>query len=42
MVKGQIPSSSAARPAFGNLPKLNVARLDAGSFPVASNSCFNR
>ena len=38
MVKGQMPNSSAARLAFGNLLKLNVARLDAGSFPVASNS----
>ena len=38
MVKGQISNSSAARPAFGNLFKLNVARLDAGSFPAASNS----
>ena len=38
MVKGQISNSSAARLAFGNLFKLNVARLDAGSFPAASNS----
>ena len=38
MVKGQISNSSAAHPAFGNLFKLNVARLDAGSFPAASNS----
>jgi CxxC motif-containing protein (DUF1111 family) len=40
MVKGQIPSSSGDRPAFGNLFKLNVARLDAGSFPVASSSSY--
>ena len=38
MVKGQISNSSATRLAFGNLFKLNVARLDAGSFPAASNS----
>ena len=38
MVKGQISNRSAARLAFGNLFKLNVARLDAGSFPAASNS----
>ena len=35
MVNLQIPSRSGARPAFGDLLKLNVARLDAGSFPVA-------
>jgi Di-haem oxidoreductase, putative peroxidase len=40
MVKGQIPSSSGDRLAFGNLFKLNVARLDAGSFPVASSSSY--
>ena len=43
MVKGQISNSSAARPAFGNVFKLIVARLDPGSFPAASNSSdFNR
>ena len=38
MVKGRIPNRSAARLAFGNSPKLDVARLDAGTFPVASIS----
>lgn len=38
MVEGRIPSSSAARVALGNSPKLNVARLDAGMLPVASIS----
>ena len=40
MVKAQISNSSAAHPTFGNLFKLNVARLDAGSFPAASISSF--
>ena len=38
MVKGQISNSSAARLAFGDLFKLNVARVGAGSFLAASNS----
>jgi CxxC motif-containing protein (DUF1111 family) len=38
LAKGQRPNSSAAHPAIGNWFKLSVTRLDAGSFPVASNS----
>ena len=38
MVKGQISNSSAARLAFGDLFKLNVARVGAGSFLAVSNS----
>jgi hypothetical protein len=41
MVKGQISNISAAHAAFGNLFKLNVARLDAGSFPIASTSSYS-
>ena len=37
-VKGQISHSLAAHPAFANVFNLNVARLDAGSFPAASIS----
>ncbi len=37
-VKGRISNSSATDPAFGILFKLGVARLNAGSFPAASNS----
>jgi len=40
MVKGQISNSSGARPAFGDFFKLSVARLDAGSFPAASDSSY--
>jgi cytochrome c peroxidase len=43
MVKAKVPNTLAARPAFGNVFKLHVARLDAGSFPAALNSSdFNR
>ena len=38
MVKGQISNSSGARLAFGDLFKLNVAGVGAGSFLAASNS----
>ncbi len=38
MVKAQMANSPAARPAFGNFLKLTVAPINAGSFPVASNS----
>ena len=38
MMTAHISNSSATHPAFGNLFKLNVTRLDAGSFPAASNS----
>jgi CxxC motif-containing protein (DUF1111 family) len=40
MVKALIPSSSGDRPAFGDLVKLNVARLDADSFPTALISSY--
>jgi CxxC motif-containing protein (DUF1111 family) len=40
MVKGQISNRLAARSAFGNLFKLNVARMQAGSFAAASNSSY--
>src|SRR5262249_6589248 len=43
MVTAQLSNSSAAHPGFGNLFKLSVARLDAGSFAAASNlSDLNR
>jgi CxxC motif-containing protein (DUF1111 family) len=38
MVTAQTSNRSAAHATFGNFFKLNIARLDAGSFPVASNS----
>jgi CxxC motif-containing protein (DUF1111 family) len=40
MVKGQISSGSGARLAFGDLCKLNVADVRAGSFLAASNSSY--
>jgi len=40
MTKGQTPNSSAARVAFGNSSKLKVARLDAGTIPVASITSY--
>ena len=39
-VKDRISNTSATHPAFGNLFKLSVARLDAGSFAAASNSSY--
>jgi CxxC motif-containing protein (DUF1111 family) len=41
MVKGQISSGSGARLAFGDLFKLNVAGVRAGSFLAASNSSYS-
>jgi CxxC motif-containing protein (DUF1111 family) len=38
--KGRISDSLATGPALGILFKLSVARLDAGSFPAASNSSY--
>jgi hypothetical protein len=40
VVKSPISNRLAAHSAFGNVFKLNVARLDAGSFPAASNESY--
>jgi CxxC motif-containing protein (DUF1111 family) len=42
MVKGQTPGGSGAHPAFGDLVKLNVAGLDAGSIPTALISSYSK
>ena len=42
MVKGQTPGGSGAHPAFGDLVKLNVVGLNAGSIPTALISSYSK